>query len=223
MLKKIKNIVPEYSIIPVLFLCIIGCGTYFVTKLVTDGGNHYDVSLPIDHKIPLVPVFIIIYVLSYLQWFFGYGMIAKEEKEFCHRILSAEIIAKLISLSIFIIMPTAMLRPEVTGNDVFSKLTQLIYTIDTPTNLFPSLHCLESWIIFRASLGMKRHGKPVIITNAIFGLLVFASVLLVRQHLILDIPSAILVGEIALFISRKFKTGLLFDKLNNKFLRKERI
>ena len=221
-MRFLKRILPQYSITPVFILVIIGLSTYFITKLVTDGGGHYDVSLPIDHKIPFYPVFIIVYVLSYLQWFFGYGIIAKERKEICYRFLSAEIIAKLISLSIFIIMPTMMVRPEITGSDIFSKLTGLIYAMDTPTNLFPSLHCLESWIILRAAFHLERHGKLYIAINAIFAVLVFASVLFVRQHLILDIPAAILVGEIALFITKKWNAGTVFEKIDSHFLRKEK-
>ncbi|MBR6694032.1 MAG: hypothetical protein IKL62_03690 [Clostridia bacterium] len=219
----LKRIIPQYSITPVFSMIIIGAATYFITKLVMDNGRHYDVSLPIDHSIPLIPVFIVIYILSYLQWIFGYGIIAKERKEFAHRIISSEIIAKLICLFIFIVLPTSMVRPEITGNDIFSKLTLLIYKIDTPTNLFPSLHCLESWIIFRASLSLERHGKPTIIINAIFGILVFLSVLFVRQHLILDIPAAIIVGEFSLFIGKKFNTGRVFDKIDSHILRKGQV
>ncbi len=219
-MKPLKRLIPTYSIIPLICMLIVGASVYFVTKLVTDGGNHYDISLPIDHSIPFIPAFIVIYILSYVQWVTGYLTVAREEETFALRAMSAEIIAKFICLTVFLVLPTAMARPEVTGNDIFGKLTQLIYSIDTPTNLFPSIHCLESWIIFRTSFKLKRVGRWIIPVYAVFALLVFLTVLFVRQHLILDIPAGILVGEISLYISRKLKTERIFKLLNSRFIRK---
>ncbi len=219
-MKFLKKLIPKYSIIPVIAIIIAGASVYFVTKLLTDGGHHYDISLPIDHKIPFISAFIIIYILSYVQWVVGYLSVAREEENFALRVISAEIIAKIICLAIFLLLPTAMARPEILGNDIFGKLTKLIYTIDTPTNLFPSIHCLESWIIFRTSFGLKKIGRWIVPVYAIFAVLVFITVLFVRQHLILDIPAAILVGEISLYLSRRFKTERVFKRLNSRFIRK---
>lgn len=219
-MKFIKRLVPKYSIIPVIAMIIAGASVYFVTKLVTDGGKHYDISLPIDHQIPFISAFIVIYILSYVQWVGGYLTVAREEENFALRVMSAEIIAKIICLAIFLILPTAMARPEVLGNDIFGRLTKLIYTMDTPTNLFPSIHCLESWIIFRTSFGLKRVGRWIIPVYAVFAILVFITVLFVRQHLILDIPAGIIVGEISLYLSRRFKTERVFKRINSRIFRK---
>lgn len=219
-MKFIKRLVPKYSIIPVIAMIIAGASVYFVTKLVTDGGKHYDISLPIDHQIPFISAFIVIYILSYVQWVGGYLTVAREEENFALRAMSAEIIAKIICLAIFLILPTAMARPEVLGNDIFGRLTKLIYTMDTPTNLFPSIHCLESWIIFRTSFGLKRVGRWIIPVYAVFAILVFITVLFVRQHLILDIPAGIIVGEISLYLSRRFKTERVFKCINSRIFRK---
>lgn len=219
-MKFIKRLVPKYSIIPVIAMIIAGASVYFVTKLVTDGGKHYDISLPIDHQIPFISAFIVIYILSYVQWVGGYLTVAREEENFALRVMSAEIIAKIICLAIFLILPTAMARPEVLGNDIFGRLTKLIYTMDTPTNLFPSIHCLESWIIFRTSFGLKRVGRWIIPVYAVFAILVFITVLFVRQHLILDIPAGIIVGEISLYLSRRFKTERVFKCINSRIFRK---
>lgn len=218
-MKKIKPLLPKYAVIPVLIMVIINFITYTVTKYITDGGHHFDISLPIDDYIPFLPVFIIIYVVSYAQWVIGFGMIAKESKEVCYRVISSEIISKLICLIIFLCLPTMMTRPEITGNDIFSRLTALIYSLDTPTNLFPSVHCLESWILFRTAPKITRHGKWVTPAWFVFAILVFASVLFVRQHLVLDIPAAIIISEIGLFVGRKFKTERIFEKINSKFLK----
>ncbi|MBE6760701.1 MAG: phosphatidic acid phosphatase [Ruminococcaceae bacterium] len=211
----------RYWWIPIFSMILINTIAYTGTKLVTDSGYHFDISLPIDFAIPFIPAFIIIYILSYLQWVVGYGLIAAESKEVCYRVISSEIIAKLICLVIFLILPTTMSRPENTGEGILGYLVNLIYSADTPTTLLPSVHCLESWILFRTAHKITRFKKWLVPLWFIFAILVFASVVFVKQHLILDIPAAILVGEIGLFLGKKFKTERFFEKINRKFLKGE--
>lgn len=222
-MKCLKKLLPLYAVIPVCLLLIINVVAFIFTKHITDSGFHYDISLPIDHQIPLIPAFIIIYIGSYAQWVWGFRLIAVQSKDFCYRILSYEIVSKLICMVIFLAMPTMMGRPEITGNGLFDQLTNFIYSADTPTNLFPSLHCLESYIIFRASFSIKKHTKALVIFNGIFALLVFASVLFVRQHLVLDIPGAIIVSELGFFIGKKVKSHRVFEKIDKIVYRKGRI
>ena len=146
-----------------------------------------------------------------------------QNKDFCYRIFSYEIISKFICMIMFLVFPTIMIRPEITGNGIFDQLTNFVYSADAPTNLFPSLHCLESYIIFRASFGIKKHTKALVIFNGIFALLVFASVLFVKQHLFLDIPAAIIVSELGFFIGKKIKSHRVFEKIDSVVFRKGRI
>ena len=221
-MEKLKNSSYKYCFIPVLIMFLINTITYSGTKLLTDTTRyHYDISLPIDSELPFVPAFIVIYVLSYLQWVVGFGLIARQSKEVCYRVISSEIVAKIICFIIFIVLPTSFNRPEITDTGIFASLTKIIYALDTPTNLFPSVHCLESWILFRTAHEITQHKKWLVPAWLIFVLLVFASVLLVKQHLILDIPAAIIVSEIGLFVGKKFKTGRIFEKINYKFWKGE--
>ena len=222
-MNRLKKLLPLYAVIPVCLLLIINVVAFVFTKFITDDGFHYDISLPIDSVIPFIPAFIIIYIVSYVQWVWGFRLIATESKDFCYRIFSYEIISKLICMALFLSLPTMMSRPEITGNGVFEWLTGIVYKADTPTNLFPSLHCLESYIIFRASFGIEKHKKALVIFNGIFALLVFASVLFVKQHLILDIPAAIIVSELGFFIGKKVKSHRVFEKIDSIIYRKGHI
>ena len=220
-MKKNKLLKVKYWWIPVFSMIVINCIAYSGTKYITDSSYHYDISLSIDAVLPYIPAFIIIYILSYLQWVVGYGLIATESKEVCYRVISSEIIAKLICLVIFLVLPTSMVRAGNTGEGIFGWLTEFIYSMDTPTALFPSVHCLESWILFRTAHKITRHKKWLVPLWFVFGLLVFASVLFVKQHLILDIPAAIIVGEIGLFLGKKLKTERVFEYINSKLLKGE--
>lgn len=222
-MKKFSKIIPRYSIIPIFSMSVLAVVTYIVTKFFFDGGYHYDISTPLDDIIPFVPAFVVIYILAYVQWLWGVILALRETKEFFLRAISAEMIAKFLCLIIFLVLPTSMVRPEITGTDIFSEITKFIYAADTPTNLFPSIHCIESWIIFRISCSFKKSGKWVAVVNGIMAILVFASVVLVKQHLFLDIPSAIILCEIGLFVSKKFKTERVFLKIEKCFKRKEQV
>lgn len=222
-MNRLKKLLPLYAVIPVCLLLIINVIAFIFTKFITDSGFHYDISLPVDFQIPFIPAFVIIYIISYVQWVWGFRLIAVQSKDYCYRIFSYEIISKLICAVLFLSMPTIMARPEITGNGIFEWLTKFIYSADTPTNLFPSLHCLESYIIFRASFGIKKHKTALVVFNGIFALLVFASVLFVKQHLILDIPAAIIVSELGFFIGKKVKSHRVFEKIDKIVYRKGRI
>ena len=52
---------------------------------------------------------------------------------------------------------------------------------------------------------------------ALFAVLVFASTVLVRQHVLVDIAGGILVAEIGLFAAKKYRLERIFERLNSTF------
>lgn len=215
--------IPTYSIIPLAAVLFINFLAYFASRLITRGFVHYDFSLPIDRAIPFVPAFSVIYVLAYAQWVIGYILIARESRDFCYRVLSGEIISKLICLVLFLVLPTTMVRADIVSNDFFSTLTKYIYLLDTPDNLFPSLHCLFSWLCFRSAMQMKKTGKWYVYFGLIFSLLVFASTVLIKQHVVVDVIAGVIVCEIGQFIARKTNSGRIFDRIGSLVSNKHQV
>ena len=204
-MKKIKSFlksIPARGWAAVLLCLALNCSVYFGTRLLPAGTVYHDISSPIDHRIPLVPPMIVVYILAYCTWGINYLLIAREGGEIARRVFTGAYVAKLICLVCFLVFPTAMQRPEPTGSDVFSALTRLIYRLDAPNNLLPSIHCLESWLCWRGLFGAKRVSRGYKAFSLIFALLVFASTVLVRQHCLIDVPAGVLVGEIGLLASR---------------------
>ncbi|CCY70604.1 uncharacterized protein BN508_01112 [Eubacterium sp. CAG:161] len=91
-------------------------------------------------------------------------------------------------------------------------MTNLIYTLDSPDNLFPSIHCLESWVCFRGAMRCKKVGKVYKVIMLILALLVFASTVMVKQHVFVDIIGAILVVEIGLALAKRLNIYKKLDK-----------
>jgi hypothetical protein len=56
--------------------------------------------------------------------------------------------------------------------------------------------------------------------NILMTILVFMSVVLVKQHVFIDIFGGIAVAEIGLFISEKLKLKRIFEKFEPKFVKK---
>ena len=125
----------------------------------------------------------------------------------------SETIGKLIAMAIFMLFPTSLVRPEITGTDIFSVLMNMVYSMDTPDNLFPSLHCFASWMAWRGLLPCKKVPKWYVWFSFVSMFLVFASVLLTKQHLFVDIFGGILVAELGILITRLTKADRIFSKL----------
>ncbi|MBR2764594.1 MAG: phosphatidic acid phosphatase [Blautia sp.] len=193
---------PRYSWLLLAGVAIANFTVYSGARFINRTRHHYILSLPLDDRIGLCTPFITIYVLAYLQWLTSYILAAHESREVCYRIMGGDIIAKLICFIIFLIVPTTLHRPEITGRNVFDRFTRFIYAVDYPDNLLPSIHCLESWICLRGSFMMTKVPGWYRPFTFIFTVLVFASTLLVKQHLLLDIPTAILTAEIGLALFR---------------------
>ena len=206
MFNKIKKTlyIPLYGIIALAIMLVINFSTYIGNRLITANMAHHDLSLPVDDMIPFVKEFIIIYVIvAYVQWIAGYYIIGKQEKRLCIYIVTAEIIAKLITLICFLSLPCEIKRPDIVDTDFMSRFVKWVYDTDPPSNLFPSIHCLESLIIARTSLKLENVPKWYPPVTIITSVLVCASTLLVKQHFFVDVIGAIVVVEIGLFVSGK--------------------
>lgn len=208
-MEKIKSlltkILPAYAYLPLGAMLLFNWLVYFGTRSFTTGMRHYSMYTHLDEIIPFVPAFISVYILAYFQWVFGYGIIARENKQIFYRIVIAEIIAKAMALVCFIAVPTTIERPEITGTGIWDILTASVYNADAPDNLFPSVHCLESWVCFRGAMYLKKPGKWYKYASLVFTLLVFASTVFVKQHVVLDMVGAVAFVEIGMFISGKIQ------------------
>jgi len=204
--RKKQFLVPLYGWIAAGILIAVDLIAFQATRLINTSWHHYDLSLPIDNYFPLVTWFIIIYIpVAYAQWIYGFYLAAREKKTVCYRIYTAEIIAKLICMACFLIIPTTMARQDLTDTDFLSRFVQLIYNTDPADNLFPSIHCLESYILTRAAfskkIGMERCPSWFKWLSVPVTALVFASTLYLRQHVFVDVVAAVVVVEIGIFIA----------------------
>lgn len=215
----ISKLIPAYAVIPLLACMILNAIVYYGNRLIPKY-QYFDVSIPaIDDHIPLVTWMIVFYVFSYVFWVVGFVIIGRENKETCYELLSGEMIAKAMCLVFFFAMPTEMVdwpSGQFEINNVFDWGTQFIYDMDEPNNLFPSIHCLESWVVTRGAFRCEKPRKWYRVYCVVIMLGIFASTVLVRQHVVVDIVGGILVAELGLVLAKRFRTGRIFSLLERK-------
>ena len=187
--------IPKYAIKPLALALLVNSCVYMGIAQLRRFLTFSSLETPLDTALPFLAPFVLFYVLAFVQWGLNYLLIARDSKELCYRFAFGNIIAKLICLFFFVFLPTTLARPEVTGTDLCSHLVRLIYTFDPPVNLFPSIHCLESWCCIRASFLLKKSNRTYQTATLIMSLGVFASTLFIKQHVIADVFGGIVVFE----------------------------
>ena len=223
-MKKFKRwwlwLFPVYIWVPVIVGVAFNTVGYMTLQHFKYVFHFRDFSIGLDNKIPFVPWMIIIYIMvAYTQWVIGFITCAREGQKFCYRFLSAEIVAKALCFLIYLIIPTTIVRPEIQGHGFILGMVRRVYSTDAPMNLFPSIHCLESWFCFRAALSQKKTGRVYPWITFIASLMVFSSVVLVKQHVLVDIIGGILIFEVAMLLTRKHDLSRFYIWLDRKIFR----
>lgn len=223
-LRFLKKYAPCYAILPGLVCILVNFLVYNGNRLLTDGWKHYDLSLPLDGMIPFLRWTIVFYVLFFPFLAVGYLGVAYEGKQTFYRMATAGLISKAICLVSFLALPTFMPDwPSGTFEikNVFDRLLQLIYDLDEPNDLFPSIHCLESWLVMRTTCSCKRLPKPYKCAIAVAAVCIMLSTLTIKQHLLVDMAGGILTAELARFLSAKLHGERVFVWLEAKISRKD--
>ena len=201
--RKLDRLLPPYTYIPLLSMVCVHGLVYYATRLFTQKMPHFDLTLSVDGAIPFIPAFSVIYLLAFVQWTAGYILIARDSRELCRRVISGEIISKLICMALFLLVPTTMTRAEIASDGFFDSIVGYIYRLDAADNFFPSIHCLESWVCFRGAMQMKKMPPWYRYFTLLFSLLVFASTVLIKQHAAVDVIAGVLTAEIGQQIAQK--------------------
>lgn len=224
MRKQIRRLIPSYAAFPLMMTGVMNIFAFQVPKLIqmfTDPAKMHDMTTAFDAAWPFEPVWVCIYVATFAFWTYQNITVARESPEAANRLFAADFPAHLICFFFFVLYPTTNVRPEVTGTGFAAWLMRLIYWIDTPTNLFPSIHCFVAWLGTRYIYECKslRHRALSNILCTIGSLLVFASTLFTRQHVLLDVVSGVAVAEIGWLVARFTKLPNVLERLNEKFMK----
>ena len=81
----------------------VNCIVYFGIAKLAGEWKHYDLTLPFDRAVPLVPGFVSVYLGCYLFWIINYILIARQGEEHCIRFATADMMSRLVCCVFFFI------------------------------------------------------------------------------------------------------------------------
>ena len=156
---------------------------------------HFDFTLPLDPKIPFLPWTLSIYFGAFVFWAVSLYFCSLRPREESDRLFCADIISKIVSFLIFVILPTTNVRPPVNGMGLFDAGMRFLFWIDRADNLFPSIHCSMSWLCWLWVRGKREIPLFWRIASFVFAVAVCFSTLTTRQHVFVDVIGGILLAE----------------------------
>ena len=199
----IFGVIPRYAALSLVVALAWNGVIYQGSILLRQGDAMWDMTTWLEEIIPFQPAWIIVYFGCFLFWGANYILISRRGKEEWFRFLWADLCAELVCGIFFILMPTTNIRPEVTGTDLASQLVVMLYQVDPPQNLFPSIHCMVSWFCFIGVRFDRRIPLWYRGFNCVFALAVCASTLFLKQHCLPDVFAGILLAEATYAIAQR--------------------
>ncbi len=221
----IGKVIPKYGFLSVIFCFVVNQIVYSGCQIFMKGAKHYDFTSSWDRKIPFVSQWMYIYLICFVFWGVNYILITRTGKEEWFKFATADYMSRIICGIFFILIPTTNVRPDVTGSGLSEILTRFIYSIDDATNLFPSIHCLVSWMCFIGIRGRKEIPVWYRGFSMVFALLVCASTQFTKQHYLIDVAAGLFIAELCYYITTHTNlykyTMKIFDKINIRLFGKE--
>lgn len=163
----------------------------------------YITDTAIDYKIPFIKEFVVPYLLWFIYVPFGLLYTGIHSRKDFIKLFLFLFGGMLAAYTIFTFFPNAQsLRPTIIQNDPFSILVKFIYIADTPTNVCPSVHVINSIAVNAALQHSDAFSKDRLRKwiSLILSLLICLSTVFIKQHSVLDVISGTCIGALFYFL-----------------------
>lgn len=202
MLKRIINEIKKYE----YKLDLIWFILFPLFNIVYILANHayekgFNLTIALDRKIPMIPIFVLPYVYWYMYMVVGYIIISINNRKEYMRSMLGLFLGMWTSYIIYFIFPTEIVRPTLLEGGFLNNIINIIYLSDRPFNCFPSLHVLGTYFVMRYT--KKESNRYIYYYTQGVGFLIILSTLFIKQHFILDAVASIIMVEIINVIVRK--------------------
>ena len=222
-IRKIRS-VPRWGIAAGIIYFAVQVGLYRLGAYLSEAAGFIAFAREcriavIDDRIPLIPVFAVIYLFSYVFWIMGPMAVSMTKKRNFVNFIAGLTMAYLIGFAIFVFVPTYMDRVKegllgaAAKPDIFSRMLNVIYSADggeTAFNLFPSYHCLISAYCYLGVCGQEEISKGFRVYSFIVAVLISLSTLFTRQHYFADMIGGIGISLFCWMLMNKLDPGKRF-------------
>ncbi|MCR4741034.1 MAG: phosphatase PAP2 family protein [Lachnospiraceae bacterium] len=165
-----------------------------------EGIKYHVIHMGIDDYIPFCEYFVIFYFLWFLYIIFSVAYCVFTDREIFYKSFTFLAIGMTLFLLISYFFPNAQhLRPSVFERDnVFTDLVRYLYSIDTPTNVFPSLHVYNAIGAHLALVHNKKLKQIPAVgrVSLIICVGIILSTVFLKQHSLFDVIGACVMALI---------------------------
>lgn len=187
----------KHAVILLYFLVYLA-GFGYVEKTVT---THFHViHMALDDYIPFCEYFIIPYLLwfFYVAWGVVYFYFKNKDEYF--RLCTALFTGMTVFLIVSYLYPNGhYLRPATFERDnIFVEMVKMLYSTDTATNLFPSIHVYNSIVVNFSvwhSENFKKN-RAVRYGSALLMISIVLSTMFLKQHSVFDVITGMLMAAV---------------------------
>ena len=156
--------------------------------------QYHMISTPIDHMIPFNEWFVFLYISWFGYIFFSFWYFFFKDKKEYLQMITFLFTGMTLFVVVSVIYPNSLdIRPkQLDHSNIALILVDLLYKIDTPTNVFPSIHVYNSLAVHIAlhrSEWFQKH-KAFDIASLILCVSICMSTVLLKQHSITDVIGA---------------------------------
>lgn len=157
----------------------------------------YIMHTKLDDMIPFLKIFAIPYVLWFAYVAYGLIYTGLHSRRDYYRLFTFLSCGMSISYILYMIFPnTQNLRPVIRQNDPLSLLVKFLYWSDTPTNVCPSIHMINTVAVDSAlknssDFCSKKYGRAL---SSILAILICLSTVFIKQHSVIDVACGFAIG-----------------------------
>lgn len=151
----------------------------------------------LDRAIPFIPAAMLVYVSHFV--FLPLAPLLVRDEGVFRRTLGALLLGSALTNVVFVLWPTAIVRPEPPGG-LFGPFFLFIKALDTTANCFPSQHVALAAI---AAWGLRADGSPWARWGLLWAGAIALSTTLVKQHYFVDVPGGLAFAALAWRLSAR--------------------
>ena len=162
------------------------------------GPNVIFLRTPLDDVIPIVGPFVVPYVSLRPFIYTSAALFLVFRARIYRSAALAMIVTFAVSYACYVFLQSYMERPQITGDDVFSRMIRDVYAGDEPYNDFPSLHASLSTLF---AIHWWRVDRRVGAVAGIWAALIAVSTVFVKQHYVPDVVAGVALATAASLVA----------------------
>ena len=211
-LKHISDYIKNHKYCLAMLYFLLYLPAFYILEQI-DGAKTI-IHCPLDDAIPFIAPFIFPYFSWHLLFPLMLIFLMIKDKDAFLELCFVMFTGMTVSLIVYLIFPNGLdIRTPIIGNSIPERLCAFLYSADTPTNVFPSIHVSSTVAIALAVRHSKMfyNHRTAKISIYILCTLIILSTLFVKQHSVYDV----LVGAVlSLMIYRAYVFILSHKKLD---------